>query len=128
MSNFFESTVNAPDNLIAGPSDVIAIEVTVAEKVGVAGRGTVLGKVTSSGKCVLVNSEGTDDGRRAAYAILAEDVDATEADVVAAAYIRGEFNENELVFGGTDDADDHRAAMQSIGLILRAGVEVNFNA
>lgn len=121
----FESTVNSPDNLIAGLSDVIAVEVEIASGEGVLGRGSVLGKITASGLYALVNSAGEDDGRRTAAAILAEDVDATDENVVTTAYIAGEFNENVLVFGGTDSADDHRSTLQGIGIILRRSVEVN---
>lgn len=121
----FESTVNSPDNLIAGLSDVIAVEVKIASGEGVLGRGSVLGKITASGLYALVNSAGEDDGRRTAAAILAEDVDATDENVVTTAYIAGEFNENALVFGGTDSADDHRSTLQGIGIILRRSVEVN---
>lgn len=121
----FESTVNSPDNLIAGLSDVIAVEVEIASGEGVLGRGSVLGKITVSGLYALVNSAGSNDGRRTAAAILAEDVDATDENVVTTAYIAGEFNENVLVFGGTDSADDHRSTLQGKGIILRTGVEVN---
>ena len=125
MSEYFESTVNAPDNLIAGYSDVIAIPITVVSGEGVLGRGSVLGKITESTKYDLVNSAGDDDGSRTAAAILAEDVDATEADVVTVAYVKGEFNENACVFGGEDTADTHRATLQALGIILRTAVEVN---
>jgi len=39
--------------------------------------------------------------------------------------IEGEFNEGALVFGGTDDADTHRATLQGLGIYLRSAVEVN---
>lgn len=121
----FESVTNSPDNLIAGPSDVIAVEATIASGAGKLGRGTVLGKITASGKCKIVNSGGDNDGTKIAYAILAEDVDATSGDVVTSAYVAGEFAEDALTFGGSDDADDHRFAMQAIGLIIRPSVGVN---
>jgi len=122
--NKYSSTASTPDNLIAGPNH-IAIGAVVASGAGVLGRGSVLGKLTSGGKFVLVQSDGTDDGRRTAAAILAQNVDASTGDVVCAVYIKGEFNERALTFGGTDDADDHRAALQAIGIILRDSVEVN---
>ena len=121
----FESTSSAPDNLIAGYSNVIAIEVTVASGEGILGRGSVLGKITASGLYDLVNSAGPNDGSRTAAAILAEDIDATDDDVVTTAYFEGEFNEGALVFGGTDDADTHRATLQGLGIYLRSAVEVN---
>ena len=123
--SLFESTSSAPDNLIAGYSDVIAIEVTVASGEGVLGRGSVLGKITASGYYDLVNSAGADDGSRTAAAILAEDIDATDDDVVTTAYIAGEFYQDALTFGGTDAVADHLATLQGLGIILRAGVGVN---
>jgi len=125
MANLYESTINSPDNLIAGPSDVIAIAGVVVSGEGILGRGSVLGKITASGKYDLVVSDGTDDGSRTAAAILAQDIDATNDDVTCAVFITGEFNENALTFGGTDDADTHRATLQSLGMILRPSVEVN---
>ncbi len=122
---FYESTASAPDNLIAGYSDVIAIPITVASGEGVLGRGSVLGKITATGYYDLVNSAGTDDGSRTAAAILAEDIDATDEDVVTTAYIAGEFNENALTFGGEDVVVTHKATLQGLGIILRGSVEVN---
>lgn len=120
-----ESVISSPDNLIAGPSDVIAVEVTIASGAGKLSRGSVLGKITATGLCKIVNSAGNDDGTKIAYAILAEDVDATSSDVVSSAYVAGEFAEGALTFGGSDTADTHRYAMQSIGLIIRPSVGVN---
>lgn len=125
MTSLYSSEVSTPDNLIAGPSDVIAIEVEIITGEGELGRGSVLGKITASGLYDLVNSAGTDDGSRTAAAILAEDIDATNDAVVTSAYVKGEFNENALTFGGDDEADDHRADLQTLGIILRPAVEVN---
>jgi hypothetical protein len=125
MANLYESAINSPDNLIAGPSDVIAIAGVVVSGEGILGRGSVLGQITASEKYDLVVSDGADDGSRTAAAILAQDIDATSEDVTCAVFIGGEFNENALSFGGTDDADTHRATLQSLGMILRPTVEVN---
>jgi hypothetical protein len=45
--------------------------------------GTVLGKITASGKYVAYDDDGTDDGRRTAAGILYAGVDATSADAAA---------------------------------------------
>ncbi|MCE5200555.1 head decoration protein [bacterium] len=123
--NLFESTANSPDNLIASYSDVIAVEGIVLTGEGILPRGAVLGKITVGGKYALVNTAGTDDGRRTAAVVLAEDVDATNDDVVCSVYIRGEFNDNALLFGGTDTAATHKATLQGLGIVLRGAVEVN---
>ena len=121
----FDSTISSPDNLIAGASDVIAVEATIASGAGKLARGTVLGKITANGLCKIVNSAGADDGTRTAYAILAENVDATSGNVVTSVYVAGEFAEDALTFGGSDTANTHRYAMQSIDLIIRPSVGVN---
>lgn len=112
-----------PDNLFAGTqvASVVADEVTLAADQGVLVRGTVLGKVTSSGECVIVDSatEGTSAGSGVVYAVLAEDTDTTGAATPAPAYFTGEYNERELVFGGTDTADDHRDAAKKIGIFFK---------
>lgn len=123
MSNLYESVASTPDNLIAGASDLIAIGITVVAAEGILPRGAVLGKITATGKYALVNSGGADDGRRTAAVILAEDIDATLADVACAAYDAGEFNENALTFGGADTAATHKATLQAKGIYLRAAVE-----
>lgn len=87
--------------------------------------GTVLGKITASGKGVIVNSAGTDDGRRTAYAVLLQDVDATSADVTAPVALCGEFNENKLIFGGTDTVETHRATLRGLSIYPKKYVDVD---
>ena len=62
--------------------------ITIASGSGVVLAGTVLGKVTASGKYVPYNDDGTDDGSRTAAAILLADVDATSADTTAVGITR----------------------------------------
>lgn len=109
------------DNLLAGDFPRETVEVTVLSGANLV-RGTVLGRQTSGGKVVAVDSGGTDDGRRAPYAILAEDVNASAGDKVGAAYLSGEFNEDAVIFGGSDDADDHRAALRDLSIYLKKPV------
>jgi hypothetical protein len=111
----------AYDNLIAGDFPRVTAEVTVLSGANLV-RGTVLGRITSGGKVVAVVSDGTDDGRRAPYAVLAEDVNASAGDKVGAAYLSGEFNEDKLVFGGTDTKETHRAALRDANIYLKAAV------
>lgn len=110
------------DNLIAGSAmPAVPGTETIVSGAGELARGTVLGMVTASGKLTIVNST-KDDGSQTVYAVLAEAVDATAADVVAAVYYTGEFNEASLVFGGTDTADDHRVAARKVGVFFRKAV------
>lgn len=103
------------DNLLTG--EIEADEgATILSGAGALKRGSVLGKVTASGKLVLVNSAGTDDGRRTPYAVLLEDVDATSADKAAPVALAGHFNSAALIFGGSDTIATHRAALRDLGI------------
>lgn len=55
------------------------------------------------------------------FAVLLDDVDATSVDVTAAIAERGHFDENHLIFGGTDTIETHRVAMRAIGLYTSLG-------
>lgn len=113
------------DNLFAGTQvqPVVAGEVTIASGQGVLTRGTVLGKLTANSKCVIVDSAADPaDGSENIYAVLAETVDATSADAKAPAYFTGEYNENALTFGGTDDADTHRDAARALGIFFKTNI------
>lgn len=92
------------DNLIAGDFPRKTIAVTIASGDGEQPRGALLGKITSSGKYILSLSA-AGDGSEAPIAVLAEDVDATAADVETVAYISGEFNGAAMTFGTGHDAD-----------------------
>lgn len=76
---------------------------------------------TGSGKCVVVNSANT-DGTEVAFAVLAQDTDASAADKVAPVYLAGDFNEDQLTFGGSDTAATHRDAMRDRGMYLKSPV------
>lgn len=111
-----------PDNLFAGGiSPVVPGTETILTSQGVLVRGTVLGKVVATSKCVIINSstQGATPGSGIVYAVLAETVDTTGGDVEAPVYYTGEYNENALVFGGTDDADDHRTAARNVGIFFK---------
>ena len=81
------------DNLIAGDFPIETKSVTIVDGAGKLARGTILEVSSTPGKLQAV----TDDAD--AVCILAEDVDATDADVVTTAYITGKFNARALVVG-----------------------------
>ena len=109
-----------PDNLFAGKVQPVVSgseTITGADLV----RGTVLGQVTSDGKCVAVD-DSLANGAQNVYAVLAEDAAASGADVVAAVYYTGEFNESALVFGDDDTAADHKRAARDVGIFFKTAV------
>jgi hypothetical protein len=125
MSDLHQSVTSTPDDLIAGPMHAVVVPIVVVAAEGELPRGSVLGKITATGKYALVNSAGADDGRRTAAVILAEDIDATLVDVTTTAYDMGEFNENALTFGGTDTVATHKATLQGKNIYVRPAVAVD---
>lgn len=109
------------DALLAGPADLLVEQkVTLVSGQNVT-RGTVLGKITASGKYAANNSASA-DGSEAPVAIAADDCDASAADAECIVYVAGIFNETELVYGGADTADTVRAALHDLGIYLRKGM------
>jgi len=113
-------TDNYYSNLLAGDSNIVTQPETILTGQDVV-EGTVMGKITASGKLVIVNSANS-DGSENPYAIMAQDTDASAADVVAITYHAGQFNENELVFGGTDTIVTHRTAMRLLAMHAKPSV------
>lgn len=106
----------APDNLIAGEYPRVARKVTIATGANLA-QGSLLGKITASGKYVLSASAGV-DGSQTPDAILAEAADAATADVQAIVYFSGEFNELALTFGAGHTADAVRDGLRAKSIFL----------
>lgn len=117
-----ESYECSADNLFAGTQvqPVVADEVVLAKTIaGPVVRGTALGQITASKLYVPVDSEAT-DGSETLVCILAETVTVqAAADKAAAAYFTGEFNQNALVFGGSDTFEDHKDAARARGIFLK---------
>ena len=83
-----------PCNLIAGEYPRIERIITIASGSALT-KGSVLGRVTASGKFSLSASD-AGDGSETPDAILAEDVDASAEDKQAVVYFSGEFNTKAL--------------------------------
>lgn len=106
------------DNMFYGTVSTVDEQGTVLSGNNLA-RGTVLGRITASGKYVAVDSTAV-DGSQNPYGILADDTDASSADAVGGIYLKGYFNENQLVFGGTDTIADHKTALRDLGIYTKA--------
>lgn len=86
---------NTQVQLFAGDFPRVRKAITIVSGAGVLLKGTVLGRVTASGNYDAYADAGA-GGLDTARAILAEDVDATSADVNCVAYFAGDFNEAAL--------------------------------
>jgi hypothetical protein len=111
-----------PDNLLAGGFPRVTGWGSIASGAGVLARGTVLGQLTTGGNLKAVDSSQT-DGTQNPYAVLAEDTDATSADVPAPLFLTGEFDQNRLVFGGSDTVDTHRKALRALSIFAKPALE-----
>ncbi len=86
--------------------------------------GTVLGKLTSGGKYVASPATGG-DGSETAYAILWDDVDTSNGDVVASVIARdAEVRLADLTWDASVDTDNEKAAkvvsLALVGIIVRS--------
>lgn len=98
MPASFSSTNFAPtDTLLIGEQTVLSRPITLITGQNLT-RGSVLGKITASGKYTLSASAAV-DGSQTPDAILAEDTDATAADKATVAYFAAGVNTAKLTLG-----------------------------
>lgn len=96
-------------------------DLTVLGSQGTLAAGSVLGIVTASGKLALCDS-GSSDGSEVAKYVLTKETDTsggdvTGQDVLKSGYVNGEL----LVFGGTDDLQDHDTELRDVSIIAIEG-------
>jgi len=102
------------DNLIVESNLGLIKKAVTIKKGQVLKRGTVL--AINEGLCEIVDS--SNDLIKEPYAILCDDVDATEKDLVATAYFTGGFRASELIFGGNDTVKTHEKALRTLNIHL----------
>jgi len=86
------------DNLVADIDLAVSTEIVTIKQGQVITRGTVVGKITAEEKYILSLNAAV-DGSESPKRILAENVDATAADVEAIVYKSGAFNVNSMTLG-----------------------------
>lgn len=92
--------------LSEAPGTLSRETVTIVSGTGVVAPGTVLGKITASGKYEYFDASGN-TGIETAVAITLERADATSADAACAVIFRlAEVTADALVWSGTNDATD----------------------
>lgn len=106
-------------------SDYSIEPVTVVSGAGVLDIGTVLGKITASGKYKAAAADAV-DGSQTAVAVLAEKIDASAADKTALALVRFAIvSRAGLKWHANTDTTNERAAavaqLAAVGIITREG-------
>ena len=125
MAQEFVNTVGTyvDDNLFAGG---VANIVTGSVKLKAGDlyvRGAVLG-INAVGTAELVTTPEDEVGDEITpYAILAEDVDATNDEMEAPVYLTGEFNERALTVKDGETVGQYRQALRNIGIFLKTNQE-----
>jgi len=115
MAHFQSEGVFTPDRLVIGPYR--ARKATIKSGAGVLARGTLLGQVTADRKLIKSLSAAS-DGSQAVDSILAEDVDATSADVEAVIFIAGEFDVDAVTFGTGHTFASADRELRKLGIFL----------
>ena len=117
MPASFASQTSNPDRLVASDGvGLLSEQITLLSGQNQV-RGALLGKVTASGKYILSLSAAV-DGSEVPVGVLAEDTDASAADVSTMAYVRGDFDENEITFGTGHTAASVREDLRAKGIQL----------
>lgn len=106
----------APDKLF--DRDTVTRKRTIAAGAGILPRGTLIGKITASGK-YLKSVAAAVDGSEAPDAILLEPVDATAADVDAAVALAGTFGTQGVTFGAGHTAASTEAVLRTKDIYLQ---------
>lgn len=117
MAGTLGATINTDTelaDLVAGPHSVKPAVVASGE--GVLARGTVLELNTSTNKYEVVTAASSGNAR----AILAEDIDATSADVTTQIYLAGKYRRDKLVWPTATTAQKNTAliGLQDRGILV----------
>ena len=115
MAHFNTEGTFTPDRLVIGAYK--ARKATIKSGAGVLGRGVLLGEVTADRKLIKSLSAAS-DGSELPHSILAEDVDATSADVEAIIYISGDFDVDAVTFGTGHTAASTDRELRRLGIFL----------
>lgn len=115
MSASYTTTSVTPDALIAQNADLLVHEAITVLSGQVLLRGTVLGKITASGKYVKSLSASS-DGSQTPVAVLAEDCDATAGDKAGVAYFRGDFRGDKLILGASHTLASIKAGLRTLNI------------
>lgn len=105
------------EQVVIGASDVITNPQTFKSGANVAAL-TVCGRITASGK-LIKSVQTAEDGSQVPCAIAVEAVASAGADVIAPAYLAGEFNIAALTWDASWSTDALKLAASNSGLVFK---------
>lgn len=106
-----------PDRLVGGDHTLVTEPVTVAAGADLL-RGALMGRVTATGKWVL-SAAAAADGSQTPRGVLVDDAAAAGADVQAAVYRTGEFDEAAVIYGAGHTAASVREGLTAQSIYLK---------
>lgn len=114
-SGFTSQGTMVRKNLFASDFPRIDRKLTLVNGAGALVRGTVLGRITASGKLITSLSAAV-DGSETPRFILAEDADSSGGDVECLVYETGHFLADELTIGAAHTAASIRDGLRALGI------------
>lgn len=120
MASLMNSEVYTYDNLMAS-DDYETVSGTLISGQNLK-RGSLLGKITASGKYTLSISTAS-DGSQNPDAILVKDTDASGGDATCEVYVGGEFNTNAMTFGSGITAAASFDGLRQKGIVLKSALQ-----
>lgn len=121
VAGFTSQGSYTPEQALLVSDDVVTRQITLLSGQNLK-RGSVLGKITESGKYVLSLSASA-DGSQTPTVILADDTDASSGDKVTIAYFQATVDENALTFGTGHTAVSTREALRDYGILLQSSIK-----
>ena len=115
-----KSSLYVPDQLVVSTLQLVTDSGTITG--GTFLRGTVLGKITASGKYTKSVKTAT-DGSQNPVAILVDNVDASTTDQNGGLYLMGEFNQNRIVYDNTWTVADLKSALRPLAIFLKDSLQ-----
>jgi hypothetical protein len=116
-ATFRTESVYAPDSLIAHMADDLLNKPATIAAGQVLVRGSVLGKVTATGKYLLSVAAAT-DGSQVPDAVLVQDIDTTAGDLQGIVYTHGSFNFNAFTLGAGQSQATIEDVLRGKGIFL----------
>ncbi len=113
--------VFVPDQLIGGDMKVVTHGTRTITGGAYYKRGTVLGKITASGKYTIALAA-AGDGSQTPVSLLVDDADTTAGDVNGGIYAMGEFNENAVILGAGITLAAAKAALEAQNIYLKSSL------
>lgn len=114
----------APDNLLAGLTQIVTENMVLSQGQKLM-RGTVVGRVTATGKATICTAAAT-DGSQNAYGILLDYYDATAGDLGGCGVmVKGEMNDHAIVLDPSLTILAVHDALRAGGIFLKPSVHAS---